>query len=292
MRHERPVDPRAHHRLGLGELLAIVDPGDVAKVGLDGGDADPLGGARDDVGQVVLPLRVARRQPGGRLAEKIDRAAVDAGVHLGDGALLRRGVLLLDDADHVAPLVAQDPAVAGRIGRRRRHHRQAAVAARGPHQRRQRLAPEERHVAVEHQDQLTGEPLQGRHRQLDRVAGAALLGLLDDGHRVGPEPRAQRRLDGRPLVTEHGDHRIGAERPRQLDRIGAERAAENLVQHLGARGAHPRPLPRREHDRRQPAADRASTLGILFRARRHGLGLGSSTVLNNDPSPCPSGPAG
>ena len=108
-----------------------------------------------------------------------------------------RGVLLLDDADDVPALVAQDPAVAGRIGRRRRHHRQAAVAARGPHQRGQRLAPQERHVAVEHQDQVAGEPLQGGHRQLDRVAGPALLGLLDDRHRAGPEPRLQRRLDSR-----------------------------------------------------------------------------------------------
>ena len=42
---------------------------------------------------------------------------VDAGVDLGDGALLVGGVLLLDDALDAAVGVAQDPAVAG-AGRR------------------------------------------------------------------------------------------------------------------------------------------------------------------------------
>ena len=65
---------------------------------------------------------------------------------------------------------------------------------------------------------------------------------------AGAETRQQHRLDGLVLVAEHGDHRIGAERARELDRITDQRAAEQLVQHLRARRAHARPLPRREHD--------------------------------------------
>ena len=92
-------------------------------------------------------------------------------------------------------------------------------------------------------------PRQRRHRQPHGVTGAALLGLLDDGDGAGAEAREQRRLDGLVLVAEHGDHGIGAERARELDRIADQRPAQQLVQHLGARRAHARPLARREHDR-------------------------------------------
>ena len=51
---------------------------------------------------------------------------------------------------------------------------------------------------------------QRRHRQAHGVAGAALLGLLDDLDGAGAEARQQHRLDRLVLVPEHGDHRIGA----------------------------------------------------------------------------------
>src|SRR5262245_20574715 len=103
------VDARAQRGLGLRQLLAIVDAGDVAEVGLDRRDADALRGARDDVGQVVLALRVGGAETQHGLAEEVRRPAVDTRVDLRDGLLVRRRVLLLDHADHVAALVAQDP---------------------------------------------------------------------------------------------------------------------------------------------------------------------------------------
>ena len=119
VRLQRAVDPPAQRRLGLGQLLAIVDAADVLEGGFDRRDADAARRARDDVGQVVLALRVAGAEPERRLAEEIGRPAVDAGVDLGDRTLVGRRVLLLDDADHVPALVAQDAAVAGGVGRGR-----------------------------------------------------------------------------------------------------------------------------------------------------------------------------
>ena len=249
VRLQRAVDAPAQRRLGLGELLAIVDAAHVLEGGLDRRDADAARRARDDVGQIILALRVARAETERRLAEEVGRPAVDPRVDLGDGALVGRRVLLLDDADHVPALVAQDAAVAGGVGRRRRDQRQAAVAARRPDQLLQRLAAQERNVAVEDQDHPVRHPRQRRHRQQHGVTGAPLLGLLDDGDGAGAEAREQRRLDRLVLVAEHRDDGIGAERARELDRITDQRAAEQLVQHLRARRTHARPLPRREHDR-------------------------------------------
>ena len=135
------------------------------------------------------------------------------------------------------------------VGRRRRHQRQAAVTPRRPDQLLERLAAQERHVAVEHQHHPVRHARQRRHRQLHGVAGSALLDLLDDRDRAGAEAREQRRLDRLALVAEHGDDGIGPERARQLDRVADQRTAEQRVQHLRARRAHTRSLPRGEHDR-------------------------------------------
>jgi hypothetical protein len=81
----------------------------------------------DDVGQVVLALRVVvaqRRQPA---PERRGRRGDEAGVDLADGAFLVRGVALLDDAQDVAVVVAHDAAVAARIVQVLGQHAEAAA---------------------------------------------------------------------------------------------------------------------------------------------------------------------
>src|SRR5450432_1573775 len=242
------VDARAHGRLGVGELLAVIDARDVARVGLYSGDADRARGDGDDVGQVVLALRVLGDEPGRRLSQEVRGRGVDAGVDLGERALVGRRVLLLDDTYDVAARVTHDAPVARGVGRRRRDERETFVATRGPHERLQRLPPQQRHVAVQHEHDPT-KALERRHREAHGVARAALLGLLDDGDRVGAEARREHTLDERQLMPEHGDDGRRPQLAREAHGVRDERAPEQLVQHLRARRAHARALARREDDR-------------------------------------------
>jgi hypothetical protein len=165
------------------------------------------------------------------------------------------------------------PALTSGIGRRGGDDGQAAVPARGSDQLFHRLAPQQRNVAVEHQHQLPGKAGQGRHREPHGVPGPALLGLLDDGDRALAEPRRQGRFDRVALVPQHRHHRLGADRLRQRDGIGGHRPPEQLVQHLGPSGTHPRPLSRGQDDRGQSAALAflafAFSFARLLRFRRH-----------------------
>ena len=71
-------------------------------------------GHGNDVGQIELALGilvVQTRQPAAQLAAVGHQ---HASVHLADGELLGVGILLLDDADHLA-IVAHDAAIAGRV---------------------------------------------------------------------------------------------------------------------------------------------------------------------------------
>ena len=71
--------------------------------------------ARDDVGQVVLALRVVVPERASHVRQLRGRRGHDAGVDLADRALARRRVLLLDDLPHRAARIAHDAAVAGRV---------------------------------------------------------------------------------------------------------------------------------------------------------------------------------
>jgi hypothetical protein len=106
--------------LQFGQLLAAVDAQHLPLGGrVAGDDLFAFGGGHaDHVGEVVLALGILvgePRQPAGQLA---GGQAEDAGVHLVDGQLLGAGVLVLDDALHLAPRVAHDAAVAGGLARR------------------------------------------------------------------------------------------------------------------------------------------------------------------------------
>src|SRR5487761_1442828 len=72
----------------------------------------------DDIGEVLLALRVVGRHPLDRVAEQVGLEGVDAGVDLVHGALLRGRVRLLDDLQEGTGVVPDDPAVAMRVGQR------------------------------------------------------------------------------------------------------------------------------------------------------------------------------
>ena len=89
-----------------------------------------LAGDGEHVGQVQLALIVGRRDLGQRGSQICGVEDVDAGVDLGDLPLSVIGVAVLDDAAHQAVGVAQDPAVAGRVGNLRRQHGDRQLAGR------------------------------------------------------------------------------------------------------------------------------------------------------------------
>ena len=140
---------------GVGELGAVVDA--VGLVGVGGDDAhDPvpgLGQHLHDVGEVVLALGVVGLHHAQRRRQQAAPEAEDAGVDLVDLELVGRGVAVLDDAgDAVVLAHPHDAAVAGGVvepgGEDRAGGVGAAVLA---HQRGDRVGPQQRRVAREHQ---------------------------------------------------------------------------------------------------------------------------------------------
>ena len=242
--HQPVQDAPAHDRGHRGELLSVVHAEALAGV---------LGDHRvemvpalpedlDHVGQVVLALRV----PGGDARQGRPEAAVEAvraGADLADGALLGRGVAVLDDGHRQAAL-ADHPAVArgivelgGEEGRRRARLPVSLDEAT------ERGLGHERHVAGQDQDGVavvaTGLP--GLEH---RVAGAQALALLDEG---GLALAAHGGADVvRPPPDDH-DH-AGAEGTGKIDRIVDERPTADLVKRLGTPGAHAGRLAGSEND--------------------------------------------
>ena len=84
-----------------------------------------------DLGQVVFALRVVGRELGRGLAQELDRCGVNPSVDLGDAVLGVGGVLVLDHIADYARVVADHPAVAGRIADHGGQHGQAAAAVGG-----------------------------------------------------------------------------------------------------------------------------------------------------------------
>lgn len=106
--------------------------------------------------------------------------AEDTGVALTDSALLVRAVLLLDDAAHVATLVAHDAPVSEGIGRLHRKHRggRAGSLVRCD-ERLDGGRPDKRRVTTEHDD-VALEALELVRRAHDRMTRAEHFELVRD----------------------------------------------------------------------------------------------------------------
>ncbi len=217
-------------------------------------DREPVAvGDTDQVGEVVLALGVVVADPRQRRGQEAGVQRQDAAVDLAYGGLLGGGVLLLDDGGDRAGGVADDPAVAERIlGLAGQHGQGATGRAVVGHQRLQRLALEQRGVAVHHHDRAVigdrprraaGERVEG---DPDRVPGA-VLGLLHRDERVGGQ-REDVRLDLLALVADHRDEVFRLERLGGGDDVPDQAATADGVQHLRGLGPHPRPAACREQD--------------------------------------------
>ncbi len=131
---------------------------------------------RDDIGQVILALAIVVGQPRQPLLQLGGRRRHHAGIHLAELPLRLAGVLVFDDAGDLAIRIADDPAVAGRVGEFDGQQRQSFAGT----CRQQSLggrAFDQRHIAI--QDQRRPSVMQQRHRLLHGMAGAVLWHLAD-----------------------------------------------------------------------------------------------------------------
>src|SRR6266850_1301469 len=195
---------------------------------------------RDEIGEVVLLLRIAIVDLAEPAAEPLAVQGHEAGVDLADRALGARRVLLLDDALHRAARVAHDAPVAPGIVYFRGHDRQA-VACRLD-QALQAVRAHQRHVTV--QDQHVAAAVHVRHRLLHRVSGAELLGLQHPLDRRLRERGAH--LLGAVPVHYHGLARL--ERARGVEHVREERATGNGMQDFGEVRTHALALAGGKHD--------------------------------------------
>ncbi len=207
----------------------------------------------DDVGEVVLPLGVVRREPAQRRSEDVAAEGVDAGVDLVQLELLGAGVALLDDAHGATVGTADDTAVArGVVHHRRQHRRGVGVGDVGGDQLVERLGAQQRGVAGQHDDGrgvVEVVTRDGRHADGSRVTGAALGHLLDE-REVGPRGRQLRHL-GHHLVGAVADHergRLRVQLAERVDDVQHHRPAADHVQRLGPIGPHARALAGGEDD--------------------------------------------
>src|SRR3954470_2964540 len=167
---------------------------------------------------------------------------VHARVDLADGLLRRGRVELLDDADDLAVLRAQNPAVPRRVGHRRRHHRRGSgFGTVGGDQVGKGFGVHQRNVARRHHHGAGELGGQGGQPAGDGVPGAALL-LLD-----GDINRAAKRLgqlghgrsDAFAVMAQHHDQVLRGDLGDRVQNVRQHAAARQGVQHL--RGVRPHP---------------------------------------------------
>ena len=218
--------------LELRQLRLAVDAGGLpVDVRAGRPDRDPgLHRRGNHIGEVILFLRVVvleRGQPG---LEPRRGQHHDASVDLANFQLLVGGVLVLDDARHLAA-APDDAAVA--IGVIKLHGEQPDALAGRPDQPLQGHRPDQRHIAIEHQRRR--RVIEQRHRLHHRVAGAKLRLLPDPGHiSIGGKGLAH----ALPAMAVDDNNARRLERTRRGDDMRQQRHAGKLVQHLGKVGVH------------------------------------------------------
>ena len=135
----------------------------------------------------------------------------DAGVNLTNGLFGLRRILLLDDALYLAGGVANDAAIAARIGEIDGEDGQAVLAS--LEQALQGHRRGQRHIAVE--DQRLGRRAEFGQGLGDGMAGPQLLRLFGPGQ-VG---RGQRRLDDIATMAIDDDQLFRGQRARRVDDV-------------------------------------------------------------------------
>jgi len=166
------------------------------------------------------------------------------GIAQRNGALGSARVLVFPDRDQTLAFHDQAP-ISGGIGRTKTQHRDGLALHQRLAQPGERARLHQRRVGEHHQDIVRAERDRVARRQ-HRMGGAAALGLHEDFCRR--HRGCDRRRD---LVLSGPDHHGGRVRrfPHGRHHMRHKRTAADRVQDLRARGAHSRPLARRQHDR-------------------------------------------
>ena len=160
--------------LKFGQLHGAVDTGHLRGVGdLVRGHRHAVSHCKfDDVGEVVLALRVVVVKPAQPLAQQTRGQGHDAAVNFGDGALGLAGVLVLNNRQHSPPgRSAHDAAVAAGVRQVQGEQSQLTTVAKGQ-QRLQSVGGGQGHVA--RQDKRDAVILKLGQGLLHRMAGAQL----------------------------------------------------------------------------------------------------------------------
>ena len=236
--------------LGPGQLHARVGADELVRIGLHIGAGKPLAaGDGDDVGQAILGLGVVVADLVHELEQMRAVRHHDARIAQESGLLGQARVAGLDDGLEGAVRADDEPAVlAGVLGREAEHHdRGIGRGAARLEQHLEGLGPDQRGVAIEHQDialiPVSGEGAERRARRLDRVGGAALGGL---------DHRRHRRHGGRHLRRlrpDHHDHPVGLKGFEAGQYMLDHRPPGQGVHHLGQLRFHPPALAGGEDDR-------------------------------------------
>ncbi len=246
--HVRLKDPVVQLPARLRELDLVVDALGLHPVG-DQERASPVtvpAQDRDHIGEVLLPTRVVGGHPLQGVRQQRPVEGVHADVDLVDRPLRLGRVLVLDDRLDAAVRRPDHPPVPGRVRHLGRQHRRGiALILMRLHQRPERLAPQQRMIAVRHDHgpvQRTG--LLQRHPH--RVPGTALV-LLHHGLGVG---RVLRQVldDLLAPVPDDDDKALRLQPPRGGEHMPEHAAPAQLVQDLRLTGLHPGALARGEND--------------------------------------------
>ena len=239
------IDAALHDLGDLGQLDAGVDAQTLG--GVVGGERQHgtagVAANLEHVGEVELALGVVIADLGQRVEQGAGVEAVEAGVALVDRRLLGRGVLLLDDALHLAVGVADDATVAsGIVQLHGEHHHGGVVLVAHLRQTGDGLGLDERAVAGKHRQRAVeaGEGVgAGKHR-----ARRAVLHFLHHDLRVALDQR-DNLLAG---MADHRCHLGDAGGVGGIDHPAHERLAQNLVCHLGLFGLHAGTRARSQND--------------------------------------------
>ena len=247
--HQRLVLGRSQNCRHVRQLLAAVHSEHFSRIShdhrLDGQSARAIG--LDQVGEVILALRVRRPEPAQGREQRLEIERVDAAVDFADLALLRRGVLVLDDG-HQLIAAADDPPVARRVLQHGGHHRRGGAAlAVARDQGSNGFRPQQRHVSGQ-QHHRAARAAQVRFRLEQRVAGAELRLLHDEVQSADAAERCSEQLR---LMTDDDRQRRGFERRGISNDVPDERQSVRVMNQLRQGGLHPGPLAGGQNDQVQ-----------------------------------------
>ncbi len=248
--HPRLGDPVAKVCADRSQLDPVVDPEDLVPILRDDG-SDAVASVAEDgehVGEVLLALHVV---PGDRaecLPEQHRVERIHAAVDLADRALGLVGILVLDDRGDVGVVVAQHPAVTGRVVEDRSQHRGGVISfdvlrSEGC----ERAGAQQRCVAGDHDDGAVNVG-QRVEREANGMTRAVLLRLH---HRLGDRRDVgQVRGDRVPAMPDDNDQVVRIELLAGRHHVTDQTAAADRVQDLRHSRLHPGALAGGQHDHR------------------------------------------